>query len=317
MTGACGFIGQNLVAELLKQGADVIALDLPTANWSIIPKSVRRVPADILDKKSLVGVFDTVNIVYHLAARTDLGGKKLRDYEVNFEGTKNVFIEAAKKSSVERFVFYSTQLVVGLFNEKRFIDENEPYRTNTVYGQSKIEGEKVVKALSNEYGVNYTIIRPTSVYGPAGGAPYKDFFKAIKSGRYFHVGRADNLVSMVYVKNLIDLTILASLHKSAKNKVYYGNDFHPYTMRDFAETAASYYKIQITSLPYALVLLISYIGGILKAVGLNPPIYPFRLKNIMMNYCYDIQNTLAIGYDPKYNLELGVRETLDWYESRK
>lgn len=317
VTGACGFIGQNLIAELLNQGATVVALDLPTADWSSLPKSVRRISADILDKKSLVGAFDAVNIVYHLAARTDLDGKKLSDYAVNYEGTKNVFVEASKNRSISRFVFYSTQLVVGLFNEKRFIDENEPYRTNTVYGQSKIEGEKIVKKLSTKSGVDYTIIRPTSVYGPAGGAPYKDFFKTIKGGKYFHVGRADNMVSMVYVKNLVNLTILASLNMRAKNNIYFGNDFHPYTMREFADTVASYYNIDIRTLPRALVVPIAYVGGALKFIGFNPPIYPFRLKNIMMSYCYDTQNSMEIGYNPMYDLEQGVKETLDWYEERQ
>lgn len=269
-----------------------------------------------MDKASLQGVFKGVDIIYHLAARTDIDGKSLDDYAVNFEGTQNVIVEASKNKP-ERFVFYSTQLVVGLFNETRFIDESEPYKTKTHYGQSKIEGENIVKKYARKYHMDYTIIRPTSVYGPWGEAPYKEFFKAIKNRRYLHVGKAANLVSWVYVKNLVDLTVLASTSKQAVNEIYFGNDFHPYTMREIVDTVATYYGITIPTIPNAVITVAAYGLGIFKLLGINVPIYPFRLKNIKANYCYDVQKSLAIGYKPQYGLANGIRETLDWYEAKR
>jgi nucleoside-diphosphate-sugar epimerase len=173
VTGGCGFIGINLVEDLLAQGDVVTVLDLPSANWDRLPKQVRKVQADILSQKSLDGLFKEIDIIYHLAARTDLDGRNIDDYKVNFEGTENILKEVAKSSNVKRFIFYSTQLVVGLFNETRFINEEEPYKTKTVYGESKILGEKVVKKLCSESGTDFVIIRPTSVYGPWVSSPYK------------------------------------------------------------------------------------------------------------------------------------------------
>lgn len=273
-------------------------------------------PADILDPKSLRGAFKGIEIVYHLAARADLGGKVIDDYKVNFIGTKNVLEESSKAKTVERVVFYSTQLVVGLFNETRFIDSKEPYRTKTVYGESKIEGEKIVKKLCQRFNMPYTIIRPTSVYGPWGQEPYKAFFKTIRDKRYFHIGKASNLVSWVYVKNLVDFTIYASLSLHAKNQTYFGNDFHPYTMREIVNTVGDYYGYKVKTVPNLIITPIAYLLGIPKALGVNVPIYPFRLKNIKSNYCYDIQNAVEIGYIPKYDLATGIKETLDWYEAR-
>jgi len=144
VTGGNGFIGPNLVEDLLSAGATVSVLDLPDTNWNKYPKSVGHIKADILEPSTLKGIFKDTSIIYHLAARTDIDGKTVEDYKVNYKGTSNLVKEAATSKSVERFVFYSTQLVVGLFNETRFIDETEPYKTKTPYGQSKIEGEKVV-----------------------------------------------------------------------------------------------------------------------------------------------------------------------------
>ncbi len=293
------------------------ALDLSSADWDNLPNKSKCVKADILRQDTLKGVFDNIDIIYHLAARTDIDGKNLDDYKVNFEGTKNIIIESSKGKLPERFVFYSTQLVVGLFNETRFIDESEPYKTKTSYGQSKIEGEKIVKEYCGKLNIPYTTIRPTSVYGPWGETPYKEFFHAVKNRKYCHIGKANNLVSLVYVKNLIDLTILTSLSQKAKNEAYFGNDFHPYTMREIVNTVAAYYKIKIPTIPSPIITLAAYTMGIFKLFGANVPLYPFRLKNIKANYCYDIQKSVRVGYDPKYDLAKGINETLNWYESKK
>jgi nucleoside-diphosphate-sugar epimerase len=302
---------------LLRVGADVTVLDLPTADWTRFPAGVQAVKADILEEQSLRGVFDTIDIVYHLAARTDLDGKSVNDYKVNSEGTKNVLEESVRTRIPERFVFYSTHLVVGVFNETRFIEENEPYKTKTPYGESKIAGEEAVRDLCHQAGLAYTIIRPTSVYGPWGGTPYREFFRAIKSRRYFHVGKAANLVSWVYVKNLVDLTVLASLSDQAVDQVFFGNDFNPYTMRQIVDTVGRYYGISVPTVPSSLITGIAYTLGLAKALGADVPIYPFRLRNIKANYCYDIQKSLRIGYDPGYGLSQGIQETLDWYEANK
>lgn len=317
VTGSCGFIGPNLIEELLAQGASVIALDLPNTDWGKLPKKVKQVKVDIMDTKTLSGVFKNVDIVYHLAARTDIDSNKLEDYAVNYEGTKNVFVAATSQNKLERFVFYSTQLVVGLFNETRFIDESEPFKTKTAYGQSKIEGEKVVRAYSKKTGVPFTTIRPTSVYGPHGEAPYKAFFRAVKKRHYFHVGKANNLVSWVYVKNLVNLTILVSISKQAKNETYFGNDLYPYTMREIVDCISAYYDLKTPTVPNFIITPLAYALGVFKLAGLNVPIYPFRLKNIKMNYCYDVSKSLEIGYKPEYGLSEGIKETLDWYEARK
>jgi nucleoside-diphosphate-sugar epimerase len=315
VTGGCGFIGHNLVVELLTKGAHPTVLDLPSTDWQSLPKNVAQIKADILDMAALRNKLDNFDIIYHLAARTDLDGKNLDDYKVNYTGTKNLIEAAAGSKNLKRFVFYSTQLVVGLFNETRFIDEAEPYKTNTIYGLSKIEGEKAVKRQCKGSGIAYTIIRPTSVYGQRGKAPYLQFFQAIKAGRYFHVGKANNLVSMVYVKNLVDLTLLASVSNQARNQIFFGNDFHPYTMRELVNAAADYYGVKIRTVPSLVMAITAYGLGILKAFGLNVPIYPSRLKNIQANYCYDIQKSINIGYRPRYGLTEGIKETLDWYES--
>jgi nucleoside-diphosphate-sugar epimerase len=277
------------------------------------------VPADLLRPAdldaALAGASRGIGIVFHLAARTDLDGRTLADYAVNTTGTENLLAAVRDDGALRRFVHYSTQLVTGLFDERRYIDESEPYRTNTVYGESKIESELIVRRVCAEYGIEHTIIRPTSVYGPWGSEPYREFFKAIKAGHYVHVGQAANLVSLVYVGNLVDLTLLLARHPDAADETFFGNDRDPYTMRRLVDTAAAYYGVRIRTVPVWIMVVSAHILGVFKKAGLDVPLYPFRLRNMRMTYCYDVSKSLALGYDPAFDLESGLSRTLAWYDA--
>lgn len=317
VSGACGFIGTNLVEALVDAGAEVVAIDLPSADWNRMPAGVECLPVDLMDRLALETALASTapcTIVYHLAARTDLDGRKLADYALNTTGTANL-IRATATTGVCRFVHYSTQLVAGLFDEKRMISESEPYRTTTVYGDSKVESERVVQRACADAKTEWTIIRPTSVYGPWGRSPYQEFFAQIRSGRYLHVGRADNEVSLVHVQNLVDLTVLLSVHPSAAGEVFFGNDRHPYQMREVVDTAAAFYGRRVRSAPAWIFVLLAYALAPLKSLGLRVPLYPFRLRNIRMTYTYDVSKSLRLGYDPQLGLADGIALTLSWYDA--
>lgn len=313
VTGGAGFIGINLVQALIQTGARISVVDLPTADFSPLPDDIIIIKQDILEAERFRDVLLNADFVFHLAARTDLNGKNIEDYRVNYEGTRQLLSVLRDSHKLSRFVLYSTQLVIGLFNVTRFIDETEPYRTKTLYGESKILAEKLARDLCTEYKLHYTIIRPTSVYGPYGQEPYRDYFLSIKRGHYFHIGNAANLVSMVYVKNLIEQTLFLACKPSAIGQIFFGNDFHPYTMRQFSDAVAQYFKRNLFTIPDPIAFISAYALGFLKLFGIPVPLYPFRLHNIKANYCYDISNSVRLGFFPPYTLEQGIRETLEWY----
>jgi GlcNAc-P-P-Und epimerase len=313
ITGGAGFIGINLVQALIQTGARISVVDLPTADFSPLPDGITIVKQDILEADRFRDILLDADFVFHLAARTNLNGKNIEDYLVNYEGTRQLLSVLRGSRKLSRFVLYSTQLVVGLFNVTRFIDENEPYRTKTLYGESKILAEKLTRNFCTEYKIPYTIIRPTSVYGPYGQEPYRDYFLSIKRGHYFHIGNASNLISMVYVNNLIEQTLFLACNPSAIGQIFFGNDFHPYTMRQYSDTVAQYFKRKLFTIPDPIAIISAYLLGFLKLFGIPVPLYPFRLYNIKANYCYDISNSVRLGFLPPYTLEQGIRKTLEWY----
>jgi len=159
----------------------------------------------------------------------------------------------------------------------------------------------------------YTIIRPTSVMVLGVKLHINSSLKSIKT-EIFHIGKADNLVSMLYVKNLVNLTLTLTLNKKAFNEIFFANDFNPYTMKEFADVAGLYYKNKIRTIPNLIIVPAAYGLGVVKLLGINVPLYPFRLKNIKASYYYNIVKSIDAGYKPKYDLQNGIKETLDWYE---
>lgn len=106
VTGGAGFIGKYLVAELNKLGADVTLIDLPQRDFLQIPAGINIIKGDLLNAETYKTELLSTEYVYHLAAKTDLSGRTIDDYSVNFEGTK-ILLEILKNSQLlKRFVFF-------------------------------------------------------------------------------------------------------------------------------------------------------------------------------------------------------------------
>jgi len=313
VTGAGGFIGTQLCNKLLALGAQVTGIDLPGVQMTVQHPDFYSVACDFEETKEYLDQLLDSQFVFHLAARTDLDGKSIDDYGVNFQGTEKLLNALASSRKLECFVFYSTQLVTGIFSEERFVEETEPFFTQTLYGESKILAEQVVMRGCAEKKIPWVIIRPTSVYGPGCKVPYRNFFLSIKRGQYFHIGRANNFVSMCYVGNLVDQTVYLAACPQANGRVFYGSDLFPYTMRQFASTAAEILGRKLPTIPGFVVIPAVYLLGLLKLIGLNPPIYPRRLKNLQATYCYAIRGALELGFVPRIGLQQGMEETLNWF----
>ncbi len=186
----------------------------------------------------------------------------------------NLIEECAGAGSVERFVFYSTQLVVGLFNETRFIDETEPYRTKTAYGESKIEGEQRWRAAAR--GRDPVHDHPADVgVRPVGRGPRTGSSSGRSSAAATSTsGAADNLVSWVYVKNLVDLTMLARSAPRPRTRRTSATTF----IRTRCGRSSTRWPATTGSssppLPGALVTALAYALALPKRAGVECPALP-------------------------------------------
>jgi nucleoside-diphosphate-sugar epimerase len=163
VTGARGFIGKYLVAALLGQGAEVkgLAIDADSSD-----AGVQWVKGDITDPASVRGVCQDVDVVFHLAAISNVDASvrdPLRTINTNTMGTANL-LEEARAGKVKKFVYISSAHVYGI---PRYlpVDEAHPTVPREPYAASKIASENLVQAFGNAYGMGCAIVRPFNVFG--------------------------------------------------------------------------------------------------------------------------------------------------------
>ena len=170
VTGAAGFIGSNLVEQLLDQGHSVVCVDNGSANnekfhWSHENGMVINVRGDITDYKFMKNVFSGVDYVFHLAAESRLQSAIQNPIEAvkkNCVGT-TVMLQCAREAGVKRFVYSSTSSGYG--NNPYPNVETQPDDCLNPYSASKIAGEKFCKMYTELYGLETVILRYFNVFG--------------------------------------------------------------------------------------------------------------------------------------------------------
>ena len=169
VTGAAGFLGTNLIAELVARGDEVVAIDrvAPPAR-----PGVRWVVADVLDPQSVRAALAGAEVVYHLVAMITLAQRNDLAWRVNTQGVR-VVAEAARAAGVRRLVHcgsvhsFVPETPGGRLDEtsRRSSDPALP-----VYDRSKWQGEVELRAVI-EAGLDAVICNPTGIFGPIDPRP--------------------------------------------------------------------------------------------------------------------------------------------------
>ena len=233
ITGSSGFIGTNMMNSCLGAGYEVLGIDIKKPQDKKHDTVFQRV--DILDNISLEKVFRDFapTHVLHLAARTDLHEKKdIQGYAANTDGVENVVNAVASQPSIKRSIFASTKLVCPTDYAPTSEDD---YCPSTLYGKSKVIGEKIVKECPSMQ-CDWCIVRPTSIWGPWAYIPYGRFFQMVARKLYFHPGYSDSPKSFGYVGNTvfqIEKLFNAPADQIHK-KVFYLTDYETFTIRQWA-----------------------------------------------------------------------------------
>jgi len=164
VTGGAGFIGSNLVDELLSQGHNVICLDKnKDGYWN--DKANNHV-GDITDHELVGRLMKNIDCVFHLAAMVQIQetiDNPTECYRTNVLGTANL-LEAAKKNSVDNFVFASTSAIYdgSLYSQYEGALEDSSL---SPYASSKKSGEEMCKVYSRLFSLTTTMLRFFNVYG--------------------------------------------------------------------------------------------------------------------------------------------------------
>jgi len=308
ITGASGFIGTNIL-EYFLSNAEVLNIDINEPRNKEHIKYWKKI--DIKDFKNFEITVKEFNPEYivHLAARTDLDGSDLNDYSSNTDGVKNLMEIVKELPNLKKIIITSSMLVChgGYYPKDQF-----DYAPTTMYGESKVETEKIVWA--NKPLCDWAILRPTSIWGPWFDVPYKNFFDLIMSKKYFHIGNKGCTKTYGYVGNAVYQIekILFSETKDEKNKVFFIGDNPATNIEEWGNEIANELGFKIIKMPYFLIKLAALFGDFLKLIGIHFPMTSFRLHNMTTDNVIDLTNTNRVAPNPPFTRVEGVKETLKW-----
>ena len=338
ITGASGFIGSFIVEEALKRGFET---------WAAVRKSSSRewlqderihfIELNLSSKAQLVEQLrgKDFDYVVHAAGVTKCLNKQ-DFHRINTEGTKNLVDALLEvEMPLKRFVFISSLSIFGTIKEQQpyeEIKETDTPQPNTEYGRSKLAAEQYLESVGPR--VPYIILRPTGVYGPR----EKDYFimaKSIKGHSDFAVGFKRQDITFVYVKDVVQAVFLAlevgdckspttdcksPTTQSPIGRAYFLSDGQVYQSATFSnlihEELGRPWWIRITA-PVWVLRIVTFFGEYIgrmtgKVTALNNDKYNILKQR---NWRCDIQPAIdELGYQPAYNLEQGVKETIQWYK---
>ena len=316
VTGGSGFIGTNLVDHFVSKGYQVLNIDQrPPRNLSHNGhwKKIDLLDADALLKS--VHEFQP-DFIMHMAARTDLNGKLLADYEANTVGVSNLLRAIVGLTTLRRVIFASSRLVCKIGYQPKSDDD---YCPTTAYGESKVLGEKIVREAALRIPCPWIIVRPTSIWGPWFDVPYKTFFLSIAKGRYVHPGRAEIFKSFGFVGNTIyELQRLQEVHaESVNEKTLYLADYPPIDVAKMANSIQQELGVApIRTMGVVVLRGAAWMGDLLKLLGWrHPPLTSFRLNNLLTPMVHDLEPLGKIVDELPFSMEEGVRITAGWLKS--
>ncbi len=237
ITGATGFIGGRLAEVTCELGIPTVAL---VRQWSRAAR-LSRLPlemayADILDFESLRRAAKGCDTLFHCAVDFRRTGKGHRRSSV--DGTRNV-LQAALEAGVARVVFLSTTAVFGRTPPPGMLTEETPSpHSGAIYGDAKIDAERIALHYYQRHGLPVAILRPTIVYGPFSHTWVEELAAAIRDGRMVLVNSGGGICNALYVDNLIEAMLLGARHPKAPGDVFHISDASPVTWKEFIEAVA-------------------------------------------------------------------------------
>ncbi len=233
VTGGAGFIGSEVVNQLLERGYQVRVADDLSKKEAKVPSGCEFLKFDLTDKKSADKAMKGVDFCIHLAAK--IGGiGYFHKYPATILSENNkmysAVFEAAVKNKIKRIIYLSSSMVFESTNTypSKEDDINRIPPPVSSYGFSKLAGEWYCKSFNDEYGLKYTIVRPFNAYGinekPEQEVGYAhvipDLIKKILSNQYplELLGNGKQIRCFTHVSDIATGIILAMESPLAENE---------------------------------------------------------------------------------------------------
>jgi nucleoside-diphosphate-sugar epimerase len=322
VTGASGFVGSHLVEECLQRGLTVYAGIRKSSSRAFLQdERIRFIEVDFSSKEKMAVQMQQECFDYIIHNAGVVTAPKLDDYwRVNYEYVKN-FADAliASETPPEKFTFISSLAAYGPASSHDltdFLKENTPPNPINTYGKAKLEAERYLAQLPD---FPYITIRPTGVYGPR-EREILTFFKLINRRLEGYIGSQKQHLTFIYVKDLARVILDATL-SSHRRKAYFIADGSRYTQWELGAIS----KRILNKKTLRIHVPVSLVRGLAwaleqagKVAGKQPALNLEKVRILeSRNWQCDLEPVRRdLDFQPRYDLEAGLKETLDWYREK-
>lgn len=304
VTGGAGFIGSNMVDELVRRGHTVTVLDDLSAgkesNLAHIRGKIDFLVGSITDLAAVQSAVQGADYVIHLAARTSVPRSvkdPLESNHVNINGTLNVLV-AARDAKVKRFVYAASSSAYGETPTQPKVEtmQSQPI---SPYGVTKYVGELYAQVFGRNYGLENASVRYFNVFGPRqdptsqySGVLSRFMLAVIQGQRPVIYGDGEQSRDFTFIENVVDVTLRACETSGASGLVFNGGTGERITLNKVLRQ-------------------LEKITGKKLQAKYDPP----RTGDIRDSQADISLARKVLGYQPSVDFETGLERTWQWYQS--
>lgn len=325
VTGGAGFTGVHLVQELLHQGHQVTVLDItrgdPVDTDPLQQQGAEFVLGSVDDADVLEQTVPGHDVIFNLAsAFRDIHQGTPLFQKVDVEGARKLF-SIAQREGVRRIVHCSTQGVHGSLPADAVPgNENSPLLPIDYYCEAKVDAEKVCQEFIDQ-GMDIVIVRPTSIYGPGDTHGWLKLFRMCKKGSFLMLGSGQTNNHPVHVENLVQIFMLAAEVPDARGRTYLAGDGSYVTLNELVQLIGRVQGRDVRIYRFPWYKPVHFLAWTMEMASrpfdFEPPLFRRRLTWFTTNRGWDISRAREeLGYEPKVDLQEGLKQTMEWYQSR-
>ena len=314
LTGCHGFVGQSLSKLLLDEGNTVIGVDRVDVNGCGFPV----VKCDLAEHIPLEPQhFDVV--IHCAAAKGDWNLSDREFYRDNVIATKNL-LAFLERCTINKLIHFSTVAIYSRETESG--DEGTPLQPDSVYGETKLDSEVLVRKFAEQSKVATTILRPSVIYGRDNFANMYNLIKQLSRGLPFQINPAGIVKSHVSVKNVVDVVnrFVKSASQAEIIEIYNLTERPYLNLNQLIAILCDELKTPIpkmvlplwlVSIPFAILEFVGKIIG--KDIGFTRE----RLQKFSSSTNYTSERLWSTLGAQKHESEQELRDMVQWFKTTK
>ncbi|SHJ34977.1 Nucleoside-diphosphate-sugar epimerase [Dethiosulfatibacter aminovorans DSM 17477] len=305
ITGANGMIGSALVNELIDK-YELVLLDKYTNRIEQYSDKALIIKESLSDMEKWQDSLEDVYCVVHLAAAVHWVPKTVEEekqfIKTNAEGTKDLF-EICSGKGVDKFLFLSTNDVYEASNE--LITEETETNPTSVYGKSKLLGEKYITENNADVNPSVCIFRPASVYGVNDKGSMKSLIAFCRKGLVPMIGDGLNKKALLYLKDLIQAVEKYIESDDIKSGEVFNISSGDFGYKEMIDNISDVFGYK----PFRLYIPGWFCMNIASKIG---PLKKLAVAGETKMVSNDKANRL-LGYEIGYRLVDGLRDSREYY----